>query len=180
MPRQNAPYGPAQTLRFVTLRHPWGTAALAASPAGLCAIVLLGGRRALAERLAALGHPMALSAPEDGPLLGPARDWLETLLVFGQCDPPPVLTSHLPGTSFQVKVWRAIAAIPSGQTRSYGEIAREIGRSRAARAVGAASAANPLPPLIPCHRLMGASGGLRGYAGGLKMKRRLLEIERSK
>ncbi len=171
--------GQVREVRCLTLPHPWGTAALAASGSGLCAIVLLGGRRALRERLAALGHSSGeiVSAPGGDPVLGPVRDWMNALLVRGRYGAAPAIIEHFPGTPFQKKVWQAIAAIPPGETRTYGEIARRIGNSRAARAVGAASAANPLPPVIPCHRLMGVSGGLRGYAGGLPMKKYLLRIE---
>jgi methylated-DNA-[protein]-cysteine S-methyltransferase len=70
-----------------------------------------------------------------------------------------------------------VAAVPYGETRTYGEIAREIGRPAATRAVGAANGANPLPPIVPCHRLVGADGTLTGYGGGLPMKRALLVLE---
>lgn len=81
------------------------------------------------------------------------------------------------GTPFQQAVWRALAAIPFGETRSYAELARAAGRPRAVRAVGAANGRNPLPVVLPCHRVIGSDGGLTGYAGGLLMKRRLLELE---
>jgi methylated-DNA-[protein]-cysteine S-methyltransferase len=85
------------------------------------------------------------------------------------------------GTEFQNKVWRATAAIPFGVTVSYGELAARIGRSGAARAVGMGMKRNPLPILVPCHRVIGADGGLCGYGGkkpaGLKLKRRLLRHE---
>ncbi len=82
------------------------------------------------------------------------------------------------GTSFQQEVWRALQEIPCGETTSYGEIARRIGRPTASRAVGAANGQNPLPIVIPCHRVIGAKGQLTGYAGGLKIKKALLEHER--
>lgn len=81
------------------------------------------------------------------------------------------------GSDFQMSVWRALAGIPWGETRSYGEIARSIGNPRACRAVGMANHANPLPILIPCHRVLNAGGGIGGYAGGLEIKIKLLEIE---
>lgn len=81
------------------------------------------------------------------------------------------------GTPFQQTVWQALTAIPWGETRSYGQIAREIGRPRAARAVGMANHRNPLPILIPCHRVIGAGGRLVGYAGGLELKQALLILE---
>jgi methylated-DNA-[protein]-cysteine S-methyltransferase len=83
------------------------------------------------------------------------------------------------GTDFQRLVWRAVAAIPYGQTCSYGEIARNVGRPLACRAVGAANGANPLPPFVPCHRVIGGNGTLTGYGGGLPLKARLLDMERT-
>ena len=83
------------------------------------------------------------------------------------------------GTGFQQLVWRALSAIPYGATRSYGELARAIGRPAASRAVGAANGKNPLSIVVPCHRVIAASGELTGYAGGLPAKRWLLEHERS-
>jgi methylated-DNA-[protein]-cysteine S-methyltransferase len=81
------------------------------------------------------------------------------------------------GTGFQQLVWRALLAIPFGETRSYGEIARAIGRPAASRAVGAANARNPISIVVPCHRVVAASGELTGYAGGLPAKRWLLDHE---
>jgi len=81
------------------------------------------------------------------------------------------------GTAFQQAVWRALAAIPCGHTTSYGELARALGRPSASRAVGAANGANPLAIVVPCHRVVGASGALTGYAGGVDAKRWLLAHE---
>ena len=81
------------------------------------------------------------------------------------------------GTAFELRVWTALRTIPYGETRSYGAIAAVIGSPRAARAVGMANHRNPLPILIPCHRVIGADGSLTGYAGGLETKRRLLALE---
>jgi methylated-DNA-[protein]-cysteine S-methyltransferase len=81
------------------------------------------------------------------------------------------------GTPFQQTVWRALEEIPRGQTRSYGEIARAIGKPKGVRAVGGACGANPIPVLIPCHRVLAANGRLGGFSGGLPWKRRLLERE---
>lgn len=83
------------------------------------------------------------------------------------------------GTPFQQAVWNALKEIPYGETRTYGEIARRIGHPRASRAVGQANNRNPLPIVVPCHRVIGASGALTGYAGGLAVKVRLLELERT-
>ena len=81
------------------------------------------------------------------------------------------------GTPFQMEVWRALACIPYGETLSYGELAARIGRPKASRAVGMANHNNPLPIFVPCHRVVGADGRLTGYAGGLEIKKFLLELE---
>jgi methylated-DNA-[protein]-cysteine S-methyltransferase len=81
------------------------------------------------------------------------------------------------GTDFQNQVWQALLTIPFGETRSYGQIAKQIGNARAVRAVGAASGRNPLSIVVPCHRVIGASGQLTGFAGGLDIKERLLSLE---
>ncbi len=83
------------------------------------------------------------------------------------------------GTAFQRRVWQEMRRIPWGTTISYAELARRIGRPAAARAVGAASGRNPLPIVIPCHRVIGSDGSLTGYGGGLALKRLLLEQEGS-
>ena len=81
------------------------------------------------------------------------------------------------GTPFQLQVLDALATIPYGETRSYGEIAAQIGKPRAGRAVGAANGRNPLPIVLPCHRVIGADGSLTGFGGGLETKRYLLDLE---
>ncbi len=81
------------------------------------------------------------------------------------------------GTEFQRSVWQALATIPYGETRSYADIARAIGRPSATRAVGAANGANPLPIVLPCHRVVGANGSLTGFGGGLETKKFLLNLE---
>jgi methylated-DNA-[protein]-cysteine S-methyltransferase len=81
------------------------------------------------------------------------------------------------GTEFQKRVWRQLLTIPFGETRSYMQVAAAIGAERAVRAVGAANGANPIAIVVPCHRVIGTSGKLTGYGGGLPLKRRLLELE---
>lgn len=81
------------------------------------------------------------------------------------------------GTPFQKKVWQALCQIPYGETRSYGQLAKIIGNEKACRAVGMANNRNPIMIFIPCHRVIGADGSLTGYAGGLDIKRQLLELE---
>ena len=81
------------------------------------------------------------------------------------------------GTAFQREVWAALQKIPVGETVSYGAVARTVGRPNASRAVGAANHANPLPIIIPCHRVIGANGAMVGYGGGLMLKETLLNLE---
>lgn len=81
------------------------------------------------------------------------------------------------GTEFQKKVWQGLLSIPYGQTRSYGELARQIGQPTASRAVGAANGKNPISIVVPCHRVIGSSGKLTGFAGGLDVKEFLLNLE---
>ncbi len=83
----------------------------------------------------------------------------------------------LKGTPFQVRVWRALQEIPYGETRSYGQQARLIGSPDAVRAVGAANGQNPIPIVVPCHRVIGSNGKLTGFGGGLPLKRWLLDLE---
>ncbi|HEX4979465.1 MAG TPA: methylated-DNA--[protein]-cysteine S-methyltransferase [Acidimicrobiales bacterium] len=83
------------------------------------------------------------------------------------------------GTDFQRQVWDALLAIPFGQTRSYGEIARAVGRPNASRAVGMANGRNPIAILVPCHRVIGADGRLTGFGGGLHRKQALLDLEQA-
>ncbi len=87
------------------------------------------------------------------------------------------LPLRLTGTPFQVDVWEALRAIPYGETVSYGELARRIGRPAAVRAVGLANGRNPVSIVVPCHRVIGANGSLTGYGGGLDRKRHLLALE---
>jgi len=82
------------------------------------------------------------------------------------------------GTEFEVEVWEELRRIPYGETLSYGELADRVGNPSAARAVGRANACNPIPIVIPCHRVIGADGSLTGFGGGLDTKRRLLDLER--
>jgi len=87
------------------------------------------------------------------------------------------LPLELIGTEFQKEVWSALRTIPYGETRSYTQIAQQIGSPRAVRAVGAANGRNPIPIIVPCHRVIGASGNLVGFGGGLEWKRMLLGLE---
>ncbi|SDJ74120.1 methylated-DNA--[protein]-cysteine S-methyltransferase [Nonomuraea jiangxiensis] len=88
------------------------------------------------------------------------------------------LPLRLSGTPFQRTVWTALSEIPYGETRTYGELAEHIGRPTSARAVGHANGRNPVGIIVPCHRLVGSTGGLRGYGGGIERKSLLLALER--
>ncbi len=113
--------------------------------------------------------------PRETPLLCRARDQiLEYLDGERKSFDLPLCAA---GTDFQQKVWTALREIPWGETRTYGQIAWQIGAHRASRAVGMVCRQNPLPILIPCHRVVGADGSLTGYAGGVELKKHLLELE---
>lgn len=148
---------------------------LAASGEGLCRVLLPGQSQQELEAWRARHLPLAdLSRSEAA--LSPYAAFLQAYLA-GKSPPPPPL--DLRGTPFQRAVWQALAAVPYGQTVSYTQLAEAVGRPGAVRAVAAAVAANPVPPVLPCHRVIGKDGSLTGYAGGLAMKRVLLELERS-
>jgi methylated-DNA-[protein]-cysteine S-methyltransferase len=118
----------------------------------------------------------------------PQRGWTEERAPFGEAirqleayfrgkledfDLPLLLS----GTEFQLLVWRNLRKIPYGETVSYGQLARRIGNPDAARAVGLANGSNPIPIIIPCHRVIGSNGDLTGFGGGLPVKRKLLGLE---
>jgi methylated-DNA-[protein]-cysteine S-methyltransferase len=122
-------------------------------------------------------HPADIDAPErdDDPLLASAAAQLRDYFAGVSSDFDVPL--DLQGTDFQCAVWRALLRIAPGATSSYGEIARELGVPAASRAVGAAVGRNPVSIIVPCHRVVGSSGALTGYAGGLDRKASLLRIE---
>ncbi len=131
-----------------------------------------------------------ISLPEDRYMREPAPDWradkgpfdaaLDQLdAYFAGARTVFDLALAPRGTPFQHAVWDALRAIPYGETRSYGDIAGAIGRPTASRAVGAANGRNPLPIVVPCHRVIGATGKLTGFGGGLETKAALLALERS-
>jgi methylated-DNA-[protein]-cysteine S-methyltransferase len=87
------------------------------------------------------------------------------------------LALDLEGSEFQLRVWKSLRAIPYGKTVSYGELAKRIGEPKAARAVGLANGSNPIPIIVPCHRVIGSNGNLTGYGGGISIKEKLLSFE---
>jgi methylated-DNA-[protein]-cysteine S-methyltransferase len=126
-----------------------------------------------------------LAAPgAEGPRLGWQRDATPFAAAIRQLDEYSAgqrrnfeLALDVHGTPFQLRVWQVLRAIPYGRTVSYGVLAAHIGQPGASRAVGAANHANPLPIVIPCHRVIGADGSMTGFGGGIEIKRRLLQFE---
>ncbi len=151
----------------------WGRFVLAWNENGL---MLLGlPDRAPGEHLGQLAaRGVAIESTSEVP-----ERFLEALNAYCAGDPGPLaaLPVDEPGTEFQRAVWEALRTIPAGQTRSYGDIARAIGKPAATRAVGNACNANLVAIAIPCHRVLGHGGAIGGYAAGIKWKQRLLEHE---
>ena len=129
-------------------------------------------------RLYLPGQPVPQIAVEETPVLAEGRRQLLEYLAGERREFDLPLAPA--GTPFQRLVWEALQTIPWGKTRSYGEIARQIGRPKACRAVGMANHHNPIPILIPCHRVVGADGSLTGYAGGVELKEALLRLEQAR
>lgn len=123
--------------------------------------------------------PGSLGDPVAGTPLDGAFDQLREELAeyFARERTEFTVVTAATGTPFQTRVWQALAAIPYGQTRTYGQLAVEVGEPRAVRAVGAANGRNPLCVVVPCHRVVGARGALTGYSGGLDLKEFLLALE---
>ncbi len=156
------------TFAFTHVPSPVGTLKLVASDAGLAAILWENDR---ADRVK-LG---AMIEQPGHPVLAEAKRQLDEYFTGkrAQFDLP----LDFRGTDFQKSVWTALLTIPAGETRSYAEIAAQIGRPSACRAVGAANGKNPISIVAPCHRVIGSDGSLTGFAGGLEGKKYLLELE---
>jgi AraC family transcriptional regulator of adaptative response/methylated-DNA-[protein]-cysteine methyltransferase len=170
--------GTGERIRWTVTAIPDGVALVATTDRGLCA-VRLGEPGAEASLEAALRaeFPRAAVARDDPGMAGVAA--LVADLAAGRPRPE---ASSLPldvhATAFRRRVWEALRRIPAGETRSYGQVAAAVGAPRAARAVGAACAANPVAVVVPCHRVVASDGSLHGYAYGLARKRQLLDAER--
>jgi methylated-DNA-[protein]-cysteine S-methyltransferase len=156
---------------FQRMATPVGTLTLIASDDGLAAVVWENDRP-LRVRVGAetedRRHPMLLEAERQ---ISEYFDGRRTAF--------SVRLDSSSGTAFQRRVWDALRTIPFGETRSYGDVARQIGRPEAARAVGAATGRNPVSIITPCHRVVGSTGKLTGFAGGLDAKAHLLALERA-
>jgi methylated-DNA-[protein]-cysteine S-methyltransferase len=153
----------------------WGWLGMASSPDGLLALTLPQPtqEKALRPLLERWGEERLHGDSRLDGLKTKLQQYFDGQQVF--FDEPLDLSG---ATAFQRRVWLAVRDIPYGETRSYGEIARQVGSPGAARAVGQAMAANPVPIVVPCHRVIGSNGNLRGFGGGLDLKGRLLEMER--
>ena len=151
-----------------TVASPVGKLMLVASDSGLAAILWENDdpdRVRLGSIMKDPGHPVLIAAERQlAEYFAGERKRFDLPLDFN-------------GTEFQKQVWSALLTIPFGETRSYAEIARMIGRPAACRAVGAANGKNPISIVAPCHRVIGANGTLTGFAGGLKAKEYLLQLE---
>lgn len=147
---------------------------IAATEDGLCFVGSLGQSLDELAKWAASRCPQRALVRDDDRLSPYKREL--TRYVQGQLEQFTTPLSYW-GTPFQQAVWQALCHIPYGQTRTYSDIAHSIGKPAAVRAVGAAIGANPLQIVIPCHRVIGKSGALTGYRGGIDMKVRLLELE---
>jgi methylated-DNA-[protein]-cysteine S-methyltransferase len=158
-------------MRLMSMRH-----GVVASPVGALTVVAHDGGLAglyFADHLRRPG-PDAFGPRDDAPFAEVARQLDE---YFGGARTGFDLPLAAPGTAFHQRVWDLVARIPYGRTRTYGELAKELGDPGLAQAVGAANGRNPLSILVPCHRVVGADGNLTGYAGGLARKRFLLDLE---
>ncbi|WP_343521096.1 methylated-DNA--[protein]-cysteine S-methyltransferase [Sphingomonas sp.] len=156
------------TLVHTDIDSPVGTLRLVASDAGLVAILWpneRAGRVPLGPSVEDAAHPILVQATAQvSEYFAGERRIFDVPLDFR-------------GTEFQRSVWQALLTIPYGETRSYAQIARQIGRPTASRAVGAANGRNPVSIIAPCHRVIGTGGALTGFAGGLEAKRMLLDLE---
>ena len=163
-------------ISWVVFRGPFGWIGVAATEQGICSVVLP--KKDNSAVLRELGYEAAdvSSGPAVSPALAKAVKLLKRYFAGESVsfDVPLDLRYYTP---FQQAVWKAAAAIPAGETRPYAWIAKRIRNPKAARAVGQALGANPMPIIIPCHRVISAAGTLGGYSGGFGMKKKLLELE---
>ncbi|MDO5533391.1 MAG: methylated-DNA--[protein]-cysteine S-methyltransferase [Propionibacteriaceae bacterium] len=155
-------------MRHRTIDSPVGPLTFVVDEAGVLCALYTDGQKHF-PGFAALGEPDDAIAPEAVAQVG---EYFAGQRTTFELDLAPR------GTAFQRAVWDALCAIPAGQTRSYGQVAAALGHPKASRAVGAATGRNPISIIVPCHRLVGSSGALTGYAGGIERKRWLLDHER--
>jgi len=154
-------------ISYTQMESPVGPLLLAADDAGLREILFVHGR--------APARPDASWKEDKAPLKETIRQLREYFAGEREVFDLPLAPL---GTPFQLKVWKRLCDIPYGETISYGELARRIHNPNASRAVGLANGSNPIPIVIPCHRVIGSNGKLTGYGGGLPIKEKLLALER--
>ncbi len=167
------------------LATPLGDMLALASDEGLCALefTTVQGRAGGEARLARLNTRLARWFPPhqiidtETPVIAQARRWLAAYFAGAGADISG-MALDMRGAAFEQRVWIALQAIPPGQTTSYGAIAQALGAPGASRAVGAANGANPIAIIVPCHRVIGSTGSLTGYGGGLERKTWLIDHER--
>jgi methylated-DNA-[protein]-cysteine S-methyltransferase len=159
------------TLHATTFETPCGPFSIAVNSAGAVVATAFGNLKRLRERLPTLSNVIGYSTPQ-------AAAVKEEVGAYFAGE---IRSFSIPlaaqGTAFQQRVWTALGAIPFGETRSYGQLAAELGNPGASRAIGRANATNPICLLVPCHRVIGADGSLTGFAFGEDIKRRLLAHE---
>ncbi|MFB8182231.1 methylated-DNA--[protein]-cysteine S-methyltransferase [Streptomyces sp. NPDC055966] len=155
--------------QHTVIPSPYGPLTLVAEDGALCGLYMVGQRHRPPEE--SLGGP---GSPGDAPFAA-AEEQLSAYFAGELTEFS--LELRLAGTPFQRSVWDQLTRIPYGETRSYGELADALGNPRASRAVGLANGRNPIGIIVPCHRVIGASGDLTGYGGGLDRKCRLLDFE---
>lgn len=161
---------------YTTMDTPVGGLLLAATPAGLVRVAFeVEGFDLVLETLAARLSPRVLRSPDR---LAPAAAEIEEYFAGSRTEFDLPLDFSLSG-GFRQRVQRHLTGIPYGRTESYGEVAALVGNPRAVRAVGSACATNPLPVVVPCHRVLRTGGGLGGYVGGLHVKTALLALEQA-
>jgi O-6-methylguanine DNA methyltransferase len=168
----------AAILSQTTIDTPIGRMYALASESALCALEFDGpGRRSRLERRLRRWFPPHVVENRESPILARTRAWLADYFAGTSADSSAVpLEMH--GAEFERRVWRVLLQIPPGETCSYGSIARQLSTIGASRAVGLANGANPIAIIVPCHRVIGSSGSLTGYGGGLHRKTWLLDHEK--
>jgi len=174
-PRQYQRLGADISIRWGTAPTPFGTLLIGLTERGACAVGLYDDPQS-AENALEAEFPRSTLIADDTAVRELAAQIVDNIQ---QGAPLPDLSLDVQATAFQWKVWRALQTIPRGETRTYGEVARMIGEPTAARAVAAACASNHAAIVIPCHRVIGSSGDLRGYKWGVERKAKLLEAERA-
>jgi methylated-DNA-[protein]-cysteine S-methyltransferase len=153
-------------MNYTLIDSPIGELLLVGDEHGLERLQMQGGRRP---------KPIQPAWHRDDAALAPVAEQLEEYFAGSRTEFDVPLTMQ--GDPFQTRVWAELQRIPYGETTSYGQVAKRIGASDAARAVGLANGQNPIAVIVPCHRVIGADGSLTGYGGGLERKRLLLELE---